>query len=110
MLICNCTLPYTNPEACKNCNNMKYGEWQTTNDLWIGTSGFWESYKLNTYNPETHELVEKKEAKIKRLDEELEKNKLHIEAYKEYLKIISKAIGDLEIKNGEILEELKQLK
>ena len=35
--------------------------------------GYWcDTYRLCTYNPETHELVEKKDAKITRLKKEVE--------------------------------------
>ena len=72
MLVCNCTLGIDNPEACKRCSAYiaEYGKLTTTE---FTDYNWWYSLeKLNTYNPETHELVEKKDAKINRLKKEVE--------------------------------------
>ena len=71
MLFCNCTIGIDNPEACKRCSAYiaEYGKLTTTG---FTDYNWWYSLeKLNTYNPETHELVEKKDAKINRLRSEV---------------------------------------
>ena len=46
MLVCNCTLPYTNPDACKNCSVYLayYGD-NKFKDNWD------DKYKLEKYDP-----------------------------------------------------------
>lgn len=65
---------------------------------------------FKTYNPQTHELVEKKEAKINRLNKEINKNALEIEAIQETIIELSKKKSELIKQNKEKEEELKQLK
>lgn len=66
---CNCTLAGT--KACENCENNSYftSPFLTTLIVWDDVL---ENHNLQIYNPETHDLVEKKEAKIKRLEDELQ--------------------------------------
>lgn len=68
--------------------------------------------KLNYefYNPETHELVEKKEAKINRLNKEIDENTSEIEAIQETIVELSKKKSELIKQNKEKEEGLKQLK
>ena len=69
----------------------------------------WSDYGFNFYNPETHELVEKKDAKIKRLKDELSSNEDTINAIDEQVLSFSKKKSELITKNNEIKEELKSL-
>ena len=69
MLMCNCTLGIDNPEACKKCSAY-INYYRTEMPQYI-----YEVYDFNLgnwYNPETHDLVEKKDAKIIRLRKEVE--------------------------------------
>ena len=66
-------------------------------DFFIRT-GTW----LLTYNPETHELVEKKEAKIKRLTQE-------IQDAKELLEAKSKFFDDEILKMKQLSAEIEEL-
>lgn len=66
MLICNCTLVGT--LACQSCSNyIKYFGYS-----WGNSNGWTTTYKLHTYNPETHELIEKKDAKVERIKKNIE--------------------------------------
>ena len=68
MLMCNCTLGIDNPEVCKRCSAY-INYYKTEMPQYI-----YEVYDFNLgswYNPETHELVEKKDAKISRLRNEV---------------------------------------
>lgn len=103
MLICNCTLGIDNPEACKRCSAYiaEYGKLTTTE---FTDYNWWYSLeKLNTYNPETHELVEKKDAKLNRLRKEVEQLQNLFEF--EY-KVLNERIDSL----AERKEELDKLK
>jgi len=116
MKFCNCTLPYSNPDACLTCSN----GWGIPNNIWDG----WLSlpavkYTITTtpdngvkylYDPETHELVEKKEAKIKRLEKELEILNAEVEVFNEVVVETSKDKSKALIKIEELTKELKQLK
>jgi peptidoglycan hydrolase CwlO-like protein len=73
MYFCNCTLAGT--KACENCSNSVKNSLQVFKDLWESQPVTYYFTNWQTYNPETHELVEKKEAKIKRLKESLETSK-----------------------------------
>ena len=110
---CNCTLPYSNPDACKICSNrweITYCTWIEFNDLnYLIKPIYTKEYNLKSYDPGTHELVEKKEAKTKRLNNLIENNKSTVLKLKEYIKITQKDIGDLEIENGKLFEELEAL-
>ena len=66
MLMCNCISGIDNPEACQRCSN--YINYYKVNI----PQYIYEVYDFNWYNPETHELVEKKDAKITRLKKEVE--------------------------------------
>ena len=69
MLMCNCTLSIDNPGVCKRCS-VYINYYKTEMPQYI-----YEVYDFNLgswYNPETHELVEKKDAKIIRLRKEVE--------------------------------------
>ena len=69
MLMCNCILGIDNPEVCKRCSAY-INYYKTEMPQYI-----YEVYDFNLgswYNPETHELVEKKDAKIIRLRKEVE--------------------------------------
>ena len=68
MLMCNCTLGIDNPGVCKRCS-VYINYYKTEMPQYI-----YEVYDFNLgswYNPETHELVEKKDAKINRLRNEV---------------------------------------
>ena len=78
MLMCNCTLGIDNPEVCKRCSAY-INYYKTEMPQYI-----YEVYDFNLgswYNPETHELVEKKDYKIK----ELEKKKDPPDNYKTFI-------------------------
>lgn len=114
MLTCNCALPYTNPDACKYCykaNILPDLRWDLFNDYTTFTR-YVVTVDPNppTYNPETHELVEKKEAKIKRLEKELELLNADVEVFNEVIVETSKEKSKALLKINEINEELKQLK
>ena len=118
MKYCNCALPYSNPDACKTCSN----GWGIPSDIWDGWYQWTNipiTYKITTtpstginylYNPETHELVEKKEAKIKRLEKELELLNADVEVFNEVVVETSKEKSKALIKIEELTKELKQLK
>lgn len=105
MKSCNCTLHLSNPDACKNCLNQICSNW----DIDKLFKNFYYFTDWNTYNPETHELVEKKEAKIKRLKEELSSNEETIKVIDEQVLSFSKKKSELIVKNNQISEELKSL-
>lgn len=63
---------------------------------------------LPTYNPETHELVEKKEAKIKRLTEEIQDAKELLEAKSKFFDDEILKMKQLSIKIEELEKELKE--
>ncbi len=64
---------------------------------------------MSLYNPKTHELVEKKEAKIVRLKKELDGNLDTIKIIDEIVMDKSRLKSDLIIKNKQIEDELKEL-
>ena len=107
MLMCNCTLCYNNPDACKSCS-VYLKEFGNTETKWVWDSEWWNIYFPNTidikptYNPETHELVEKKEAKIKRLTQE-------IQDAKELLEAKSKFFDDEILKMKQLSAEIEEL-
>ena len=72
MKFCWCTIGSENPEACKNCSNNSYEGILTTTSKFLEPTWWYSLEKLNTYNPETHDLVEKKDAKITRLRKEVD--------------------------------------
>ena len=63
---------------------------------------------LPTYNPETHELVEKKEAKIKRLTEEIQDAKELLEAKSKFFDDEILKMKQLSIEIEELEKELKE--
>ena len=62
-----------------------------------------------TYNPKTHDLVEKKEAKIVRLKASLELCKNRVEYNQFNIESIGKLLKELDKEMKEIKKELKQL-
>lgn len=115
---CSCTLSYADPNACKTCNN----GWGIPSDIWDGWNQ-WVTKPLNytlttspingihyLYNPETHELVEKKEAKIKRLEAELQRWNDDVEIFDEMITESFKEKKEALKIIDEINKELKQLK
>ena len=70
----------------------------------------WSIVNWDLYNPETHELVEKKEAKIKRLNNELSSNEETIKLIDGQILDFSKKKSDLIVDNNKIKEELDGLK
>lgn len=82
-MFCNCTLAGT--KACENCNSSA----KILNILWDDvfptiyypkpiknyTYKVYDFSSREWYNPETHELVEKKDAKIKRIKTSIEASK-----------------------------------
>lgn len=67
-------------------------------------------YTLHSYNPDTHELVEKKEAKIARLENELKTNKVRVDANKHVLESTAILLKELEKESKKIEKELKEMK
>lgn len=63
---------------------------------------------LSTYNPETHELVEKKESKIKRLTQEIQDAKELLEAKSKFFDDEILKMKQLSIKIEELEKELKE--
>ena len=81
MLICNCTLPYTNPEACKSCSSYLKEYTGMAND-WNDWLKDWNRYTYpvtltwsSDYDKDRYELVEKKDWKIKDTEKRLEHTK-----------------------------------
>ena len=100
MLMCNCTLGIDNPEVCKRCSAY-INYYKTEMPQYI-----YEVYDFNLgswYNPETHELVEKKDAKITRLRKE-------IEELQRLLDFESKVIDERITSLADRKEELDKLK
>jgi len=64
---------------------------------------------LPTYNPETHDLVEKKDAKINRLKSEIEVLRLVNIEYEDKIKYYNKALAEQLKKLDDKKQELKQL-
>lgn len=64
---------------------------------------------MKTYNPETHELVEKKEAKIARLNDELERIIQEDKLYEDSIVSMNVDRKNHAIKMTELRKELKQL-
>lgn len=115
-MCCSCTLVGT--KACENCSsNTLGGTKQSINYHWADDFfKIFELQRVETYNPETHELVEKKEAKINRIKasiEASERQKQNNEAliqqcYRklvEYKENISTCEQDIE----KLTKELKEL-
>lgn len=111
MFSCNCTLYLTNPDACKNCKNSSSSPSTTffNDSIYTIFCGLKYYTGYEQYNPETHELVEKKDSKIKRLKDELSSNEETIKLIDEQILSFSKQKSDLIAKNNEIKEELKSL-
>jgi peptidoglycan hydrolase CwlO-like protein len=114
MLICNCTLCYTNPDSCKTCsayikefgNNSSEWEWKT--DWWNIYFPKTVDVKLN-YDSDRYELVEKKDwkvnnlkEKIKGIEEALENNKKSLKFYQDLITMNLERIEELN-------KELKEL-
>ena len=64
MLTCNCTLCYSNPNACQKCPN------NTWRDL-VWTASDWDVQWVNVYDHNRYELVEKKDWKLNQLKDNL---------------------------------------
>lgn len=109
MLVCNCSLEGT--EACKNCLAYKsyYGITNSTDVSWPDYF-FEDVFGLKRYNPDTHELVEKKDAKIKRLMNEIECKKSNIQLYEELIIQYQEKFSKDQKKLQELEKELKNLK
>lgn len=74
----------------------------------IDRMGFTISYETNkTYNPETHELIEKPEAKKIRLEEELNLIRVRIEAQNTTLEAANLIIYELKKEKDKIEKELE---
>lgn len=107
-MFCNCTLVGT--KACENCyNNVYGGNKESQIAYYLFTD--WDTFKpFETYNPETHELVEKKDAKIKRLKNENELKLSEIENLEQTIERLSARIKEKKEvidKNNKELEELE---
>ena len=96
MLSCNCTLCYTNPNACKNCAT--YIQYYSTD---LTTKPYeWYIYWgdiLKPFDSDKYELVEKKDWKINQLKEQIAEQKRHSDNLYKYT-----------IKQLSILEDLKR--
>jgi len=112
MSICNCILAGTS--ACRCCLNNP--------ESWSNYWNFWSMPYITTttdwkiYNLETHELVEKKEAKITRvkeqisiLEREIKLGNLWIKEYKDSICKETETNKEKEIKIAELKQELEQL-
>ena len=113
MLICNCTLCYDNPNACKTCSNYikEYGvELESSIKEQNKLKKIFELLKECTYygpngviySSDRYELVEKKDWKIKDLEK-------RIGECKDELTIRDSLILDLSSKNTETNAKLKEL-
>ena len=105
MLICNCTLAGTN--TCRYCSEyIKEFGGNNTNYTNYWNIGEWINYGkleiLPTYNPETHELVEKKDWKIKDL-------KLRLEVAKENFRKNGKEITRLQYLENDYAKAITDL-
>lgn len=76
--------------------------------LYYDTNWMWGN--VNTYNPETHDLVEKPEAKKIRLEGEKNLMEERIKAAKFSIEAANKLLEQLTKEKKEIAKELKELK
>lgn len=111
-MFCNCTLAGT--KACENCNNtLKL----TINDNLVDEFKYlWETLPntikftdWKVFNPETHELVEKKDAKIKRLKDEIAKEKQRVQTCKTVIDAYASNIKEAEDNIKKLNKELSEL-
>lgn len=106
-MFCNCTLAGT--KACENCDSNVKNSLQVFKELWESKpiTYYFTSYK--TYNPETHELVEKKDAKIKRLKDEINKEEQRVQTCKTVIDAYASNIKEAEDNIKKLKQELKEL-
>ena len=86
---------------------MEMGILYRGNDV-IGYYDYDCSSWVSVYNPETHELVEKKEAKIKRLTQEIQDAKELLEAKSKFFDNEILKMKQLSIEIEELEKELKE--
>ena len=112
MLICNCSLCYDNPDACKSCSayikEFSNVEVKLTKTHDIVKYYFGVDPYLPIYNPETHELVEKKDAKVKRLTQEIQDAKELLEAKSKFFDDEILKMKQLSVEIEELEKELKE--
>lgn len=105
MKTCNCTLAGT--KACENCEDCSIFVSPSLTDFnWVRVYPW-----VETYNPETHELVEKKEAKINRIKASIEASERQKNNNLTLIKqanIKIKEFGDNILICNEDINELKQ--
>lgn len=101
-MFCNCTLAGT--KACQNCSNNTTIFTNFSDLNWIRVYPW-----VETYNPETHELVEKKDAKIKRLKDEIQQEEKKLTTCKNVLEAYSNNLKEAEDNIKKLNDELSEL-
>lgn len=75
----------------------------------VNPGGYTVSHTYEVYNPETHELVEKKDAKIKRLKDEIAKEKQRVQTCKTVIDAYASNIKEAEDNINKLNKELSEL-